>query len=122
MGGGPTIVALKQDGPTTIGLLANHIWSVAGDDSRNDISSTFLQPFLSYTTHDVWTFALNTESTYDWHEEEWSVPVNFTISKLLTVDQHPISLTAGVRYWAAAPDNGPDGEGFRLGLTLLFPK
>lgn len=87
MGGGPTIVALKQDGPTTIGLLANHIWSVAGDDSRNDISSTFLQPFLSYTTHDVWTFALNTESTYDWHEEEWSVPVNFTISKLLTVDQ-----------------------------------
>jgi len=121
-GAGPTIVALKQDGPWTYGVLANHIWSFAGNDDRNDISNTFLQPFLSYTTPDAWTFALNTESTYDWKAEEWSVPINFTISKLVKIDKQPISLTAGVRYWAAAPDNGPEGLGLRLGLTFLFPK
>lgn len=31
---GPTGVALKQKGSWTYGLLANHIWSVAGDDDR----------------------------------------------------------------------------------------
>ena len=44
---GPTIVALKQSGPWTYGLLANHIWSVAGDDDRDDVSSTYMQPFLA---------------------------------------------------------------------------
>lgn len=121
-GAGPTFVGLKQDGPWTYGVLANHVWSFAGNDDRGDISSTFLQPFLSYTTPDAWTFALNTESTYDWKAREWSVPINFTVSKLVTIDKQPISLTAGLRYWAAAPDKGPEGLGFRLGLTFLFPK
>ena len=121
-GAGPTIVALKQDGPWTYGVLANHIWSFAGNEDRNDISNTFLQPFLSYTTPTAWTFALNTESTYDWKAKEWSVPINLTVSKLVKVNEQPISLTAGLRYWAAAPDNGPEGLGVRLGLTFLFPK
>lgn len=121
-GAGPTVVALKQDGPWTYGVLANHIWSFSGNDDRNDISNTFLQPFLSYTTPDAWTFGLNTESTYDWKAKEWSVPINLTISKLVKIDDQPISLTAGVRYWATAPDNGPEGLGVRLGLTFLFPK
>ncbi len=121
-GAGPTVVALKQDGPWTYGVLANHIWSFAGNEDRNDISNTFLQPFLSYTTATAWTFALNTESTYDWKANEWSVPINLTVSKLVKVNEQPISLTAGLRYWAAAPDNGPEGLGVRLGLTFLFPK
>lgn len=119
---GPTVVILKQEGEWTYGALANHIWSFAGSDERNDISSTFLQPFLSYTTPDAWTFTLNTESTYDWKADEWSVPINFNISKLITIDKQPISLGAGVRYWAAAPDNGPEGLGVRLTMTFLFPK
>jgi len=49
-GAGPTAVALRQQGPWTYGALANHIWSFAGNDNRADISATFLQPFLSYTT------------------------------------------------------------------------
>ncbi|MQW69801.1 transporter [Sinorhizobium medicae] len=121
-GAGPTVVALKQDGPWTYGVLANHIWSFAGNKERNDISSTFVQPFLSYTTPDAWTFALNTESTYDWKAEEWSIPINFTVSKLVKIEEQPISLTAGLRYWATAPDNGPEGLGIRLAVTFLFPK
>jgi hypothetical protein len=74
------------------------------------------------TTLDAWTFALNTESTYDWKTEEWSVPINLTVSKLVKIDKQPISLTAGLRYWAAAPGNGPEGLGVRVGLTFLFPK
>ncbi|TIL56804.1 MAG: transporter [Mesorhizobium sp.] len=121
-GAGPTAVVLKQSHGWTIGALANHIWSFAGDSDRGDISSTFLQPFVSYTTKDAWTFTLNTESTYNWETEEWSVPINFQIAKLVVVDKQPISLFAGVRYWAESPDSGPDGWGFRTGITLLFPK
>jgi len=50
----------------TYGVLANHLWSVAGEGSRADVNATFLQPFVSYTTKTITTFGLNTESTYDW--------------------------------------------------------
>lgn len=121
-GAGPTAVVLKQDSGWTVGMLANHIWSFAGNENRNDINSTFLQPFVSYTTPDSWTFTLNTESTYNWTAEQWSVPINFQVSKLVVVGKQPISLSAGVRYWADSPPGGPEGLGFRAGLTFLFPK
>ncbi|WP_260691828.1 transporter [Rhizobium leguminosarum] len=122
LGLGPTVVVLKQDGPWTVGALANHIWSVAGDGGRPDISSTFLQPFVSYTTSDAWTFTLNTESTYDWKADQWSVPINVQVSKVVKFGSQPVSLTAGARYWATAPENGPDGWGLRVAMTFLFPK
>lgn len=121
-GAGPTAVVLKQVHGWTVGALANHIWSFAGDGDRADVDSTFLQPFISYTTPDAWTFGVNTESTYNWETEEWSVPLNFTVAKLVKVGEQPVSFTAGVRYWAESPDSGPEGFGFRGVITLLFPK
>jgi hypothetical protein len=120
-GAGPTGVVLKQNGPWTVGMLANHIWSIGGSDSRRDVNSTFLQPFVSYTTHDAWTFTLNSESSYDWTSNQWSVPLNFVVSKLVKFGEQPVSLGAGVRYWAASPDNGPDDFGVRVQMTFLFP-
>lgn len=119
---GPTAVLLKQEGPWTYGALGNHIWSVAGNSRRRDISSTFLQPFISYTTKDAWTFALDTESTYDWKSQEWSVPINFTVSKLVMFGKQPVSFSGGPRYWAASTEHGPDRWGVRAGISLLFPK
>ncbi len=121
-GAGPTGVVLRQSGPWTYGGLVNHVWSYAGDDNRSDVNSTFLQPFLSYTTDDAWTFTLNSESTYDWTSDEWSVPINAMVAKLVTIDKQPISFQAGVRYYAASSDNGPEGFGARAAVTFLFPK
>ncbi len=118
---GPTAVLLKQDGPWTYGALLNHVWSVAGDRDRANVSSTFLQPFLSYTTATKTTFGLNTESTYDWEAEQWTVPINLFVSQLLRIGSQPISLTLGGRYYAERPTGGPDW-GLRFVVTLLFPK
>jgi len=119
---GPTAVALKQLGPWTYGVLTNHIWSFAGDGDRADISSTLLQPFCSYTTPSAWTFTVNTESPYDWKNEEWSVPIHGMISKVTKIGGQLISVGGGVRYWAKSPKSGPEGLGFRVIVTLLFPR
>jgi len=119
---GPTAVALKQVGPWTIGGLANHIWSVDGDDDRADINATFLQPFISYITKTKTTIGLNTESTYDWENDQWSVPVNATVAQLFKIGPQIMQLALTARYWAESPDDGPEGWGARVQLTLLFPK
>ncbi len=119
---GPTGVMLKQEGHWTYGALANHLWSFAGDNDRADINATFLQPFLTYTTPQAVSFTIQTESTYDWDSEQWSVPVHAMVGKVTKVGGQLVSLTGGVGYWVESPDNGPEGFRVRLMLTLLFPR
>jgi hypothetical protein len=119
-GAGPTIVLLKQEGPWTVGLLFNHIWSFAGDERRSYVSSTFLQPFVAYATKTKTTFTLNTESTYDWHNDQWTVPINFLVSQLIKVGKLPVQLGLGAKVYAEGPSGAPEW-GIRFVVTPLFP-
>ena len=121
-GAGPTVVALTQARGWTYGILANHIESFAGDEDRAYVSATFLQPFVSYITKTKTTFGVNTESSYDWRSDAWTVPINLTVSQLLKIGRLPIQIGLGARYWAESSAFGPEGFGARATLTFLFPK
>lgn len=121
---GPTFVMLKQDGPWTLGFLANQLWDVSGDDDAEDVNSTFFQPFLAYNTKTHTTLSLNTESSYN-HEadsgDEWTVPINATVSQLVKLGHQPVQFQLGYRHYADTPSGGPD-HGIRAQVTFLFPK
>lgn len=119
---GVTGVALRQAGPWTFGGLANHIWSVSGSEGDGEISNTFLQPFINYTTERATSFFINTETTYDWENEQWSVPVNFGANQLLTIGNQPVQIGGGLRYWVESPDPGPQDWGARFNVVFLFPR
>jgi hypothetical protein len=121
-GAGPAAVALVLRGPWTVGVLANHLWSVAGDDERQDISNTFFQPFAAYTWPSAWTVSAQSESTYNWKAEQWSVPVNVSVSKLVRIGQLPVSLLGSVGYWFESADTSPEGIRFRLQANIVLPK
>jgi hypothetical protein len=118
---GPTAVVLKQSNGWTYGVLGNHIWSVLGNDARANVNATFVQPFASYTTKTFTTYGINTESTYDWTNRKWTVPINVSVTQLVKLGGQPMSFALGLRGYAKAPDGGPDW-GVRLVFTLLFPK
>ena len=120
-GAGPTGVLVWQGSGWSVGILAHHIWSFAGDADRADFDQTYLQPFIAYTTPQAWTFTLQSESTYDWQTGEWLAPINFMIAKIVKIEEQSVSIVGGVRYWADSPDTGPHGFGGRLGMTFLFP-
>lgn len=121
-GAGPTAVVLKQEGHLTLGALANHIWSFAGESDRADVSSTFFQPFLAYTTPTAWSFTLMAESTYDWEAEEWNIPVGVFAAKVVKFGSQPVQFQLGPRYYAEHTENGPRGWGFRGSVVFMFPK
>ena len=120
-GVGPSAIVVHQAKGWTVGALANHIWSVAGEDSRQDVSVTSLQPFLNYTTPKHTTFGINTESLYDWENEQWTVPINVFITQLVKIGKMPVSFQLGARYYAEAPEEGPEW-GVRFAVTLVFPE
>jgi len=117
---GPTLGILTRSGAWTIGALLNHIWSVAGDDSQGALKTSFLQPFVDYTTTSKTTLSINTESTYDWTSEQWTAPLHLVVRQLFEPLDQRLSVALGGRYYVAAPDGGPRW-GVRLGITLIIP-
>jgi hypothetical protein len=118
---GPTAVLLKQSNGWTRGILWNHLDSFAGQDDRNYVSATYLQPFLTYTTHTHTTFSLNTESTYNEHEAEWTVPINLGVAQLVKIGGQPVQFQIGYRKYVTNPTDTPE-HGIRAQVTFLFPK
>jgi hypothetical protein len=118
---GPSVVIGGQTRHWTYGALARHVWSVAGHSDRPDVSATYVEPFLAYTTRSAWTFSLNTESTYDWVGRRWSVPLHVGIAKVLRFRTHPVSVGAALTCWTATVPGGPQACGVRFNLTPLFP-
>lgn len=121
-GAGPTAIALAMPGPWTVGALANHVWSFAGDGDRPEISNTFLQPFVAYTWPSAWTASVQSESTYNWKIEKWSVPVNAAVSKLVRWGKLPVSLQVGAGYWLESPETAAEGWRFRLQANFVLPR
>jgi hypothetical protein len=118
---GPTAIVLKQENGWTYGGLTNHVWSVDNSNDDPDVSATFLQPFLAYTTKTNVTYIINSESTYDWETEEWFAPINLKLSKLVKFGEQRVQLQVGYRHYIDTPDGGPDW-GLSTQITLLFPK
>jgi hypothetical protein len=104
-------------------VLANQIWSFAdagGPNHRPEVNQAFVQPFLAYTWKDSTTLTLNSESTFDWIGDNYSVPLNLIVSHVYDFGKQPVSLAVGGRWYATTPDDGPDW-GLRAIVTFLFP-
>ena len=121
-GGGPSGIVLKEIGAWTVGALVNHVWSFAGDSERPDISNSFVQPFAAYTWPTAWTVSVQSETTYNWEVESWSVPLNLAVAKLVRLGKLPVSIQAGLGYWLDSPEAGPEGFRFRLQANFVLPK
>lgn len=121
-GAGPTAVALRQTAAGwTYGVLANQIWSFAGEGDRADINAAYLQPFLAKSLGKGRTISTALESTYDWENEQWTVPLNVGYSKVSRIGNQLVSYQGGLRYYLEAPDGGARW-GLRFTFTLLYPK
>ena len=120
---GPTVVALKQDGQWTYGALWNQVWSFSGDPSRADVNQMFFQPFLAYqATHTV-TLTVQSEMTANWEadDKQWTVPINFVVSKLSSFGMFPASYQIGFGAFAAHPEIGPSWK-IRGAIVILLPR
>lgn len=53
------------------------------------MNATFLQPFINDVTSSQTTFFLNTETTYDWSRQQWTVPINAGVNQLVSIGGHP---------------------------------
>src|SRR5262245_2716688 len=119
---GPTGVLLEQKGNLTYGALVNHIWSFAGDEDAPDVNQTFIQPFFAIQRKAV-TFTIQSESQANWEApdgEEWSIPLNFIVSKVSKFGSLMASYAGGAGVYLESPSGGPEWK-LRTAVTFLLP-
>lgn len=89
---GPEAVIAWQPGRTTLGLAVNHIVAVAGNDDRDRVNATTINPFVAYDLGDAVQLRLEAFLSYDWTRDEWLAPVGFNLSKTFTLWDEPFSV------------------------------
>lgn len=73
-------------------------------------------------TPDAWTFAVNTQSVYNYDAHRTQNPILVAVSKLVMTHGLPISYEIGARYNATSIPGGPQGWGARAAITFVFSK
>ena len=113
--------------PTTSNtFLGSGKWSFAntGNTERADVNQTFLQPFLAYNTKTAVTFSINSEATGNWEsttDENWTIPLNFLVSKVTRLGMFPFSVGGGFGVFLASPEGGPEWK-LRIVGTVILPR
>jgi hypothetical protein len=121
-GVGPTAVALYQTHGITLGALVNQIWSVAGDDTRPDVSNLFVQPFMTYNWKTGAGLGGNFELTRNWTASTTTLWFNPTLSAVTALGKLKTQFAVGPRINLVAPDRAKAKFGVRTMIVFLFPK
>jgi hypothetical protein len=120
---GPSVVVLTQTGSWTLGILANNVWSVAGDSERAAVSRGLLQYFIVYQLGNGWYVNSAPINTANWKAasgQKFLVPLGAGAGKLVFLGKLPVNGQVGAYYNVVKPDIGPDWQ-LRVQLQLLLP-
>ncbi len=122
---GPAGVGLFMKGPWVVGLLANNLWSYAGNNDRKDVSQFFAQYFINYNLPHGWYLTSAPIITANWEAEgkgnKWTMPVGGGFGKVFRIGKLPFNANIGAFSNVVRPDGGADWT-LRLQLALLLPK
>jgi hypothetical protein len=120
---GPSFVALKVNGPWTLGVLANNVWSVAGEGDRSSVNRGLLQYFIVRQMGGGWYINSAPVNTVNWEAasgEKWTVPLGGGGGKLLFLGRLPVNLQSQAYFNVVKPDMGPDWQ-LRFQAQVLLP-
>ena len=129
---GPSVVALVQPGPWTLGVLANNVWSVVGHANFNSdgtvnkppVNQFLLQWFVNYNMKKGWYLTTSPIITANWRANDgnvWTVPFGGGVGRIMKLGFQPVNITAQF-YGNAVHPPGVSPWGMRLQFVLLFPK
>jgi hypothetical protein len=121
-GVGPTVIVLKQTKGWTFGMLANQVWSVAGDESTADVNQMYLQPFITHNWKSGSGLTVNSEITQNWEAGTTNAYINIMAGALTKFGNQMVQFQVGPRLQVAAPEGGMSAFGVRTAAIFVFPK
>lgn len=123
---GPAAVGLFISGPWVAGALVNQQWSFAGKESRENVSTLLIQPFVNYNMSDGWYLTSSPIITANWNPApgagKWNVPLGGGVGKIFKVAGQAMNGQIGAYYNVEKPTEYSSDWQLRAQLTFLFPR
>lgn len=115
---GPEALVAYMNKEGVVAAFPQHQWNVAGNGP--DYSTSTLELFALKFLGNGWTAGTNPKISYDWEAEQWTVPVNATVRKVVKLGNTPVQLAASFDYYVEKNDTfGPDfGITFKITPTV----
>jgi len=107
---GPAMMLVYQPKNWTVSLEVQHIWSVIGSKSRDDVSQMTIEPRIYYNLPQGWYLLSEMQMVANWRsnsEQRWTVPIGAGVGKLFAVGDNAINSRLGAYYNPVTPDAGP---------------
>lgn len=119
---GPAAGFTTRTGGLLWGLFNQNLLRLVGDDDRDAIYVSSLQPILNYALGRGWTVGSSEMSvTYDWRTGRWaSIPLGGKVSKLVRPGGFPVQLQTQYEHDFADDQVGPR-DTLRFTVKFLFP-
>ncbi len=92
---GPTVAAIFDAGPWSLGALVNNVWSFAGDSTRSAVNEMLIEPDIQYSLPRGWYLTYGPSITADWEaasRDRWTVPVGAGVGKALQIANQSLNL------------------------------
>jgi len=121
---GPGVGFVYMKGPWVNGILANHVWSFAGESERNGVSQSTIEPVISYNFDSGWYLAFDSTMTADWNAsagKRWTIPVGMDAGKAFQIGKQSVSVQFGT-YYNVERAEGAARWLVRVQVSFIFPK
>lgn len=105
---GPELLMGKVTPEYLFGLFPNHQWDIGGSGDA-DINLTSIQLFFIYLPGGGWSVGSGPNISYDWENEQWTIPLQINTGKTVVINGRPWKLSAELNYYVEKSDAfGPE--------------
>lgn len=104
---GPAAMIFHIKKPLTLGVLFQHWWSYAGDDTRPNTSQTDIKYVAWYSLPNAWSIGFGPTITIDWKadgDNKLTLPIGLGVTKTVRFGKMPVKLRFEVDYSVFRPD------------------
>ena len=97
---GPAIGFVARSKKLMWGLFNQNLFSFAGNDDREDVNVSILQPIINYSLPDKWSIGTSEMNvTYDWKKSHWTaLPLGVKLAKLVKFGKLPVQFSGAYEY------------------------
>ena len=110
-----------------VGALAQHWWSYAGDDDRDDTSQSDIQYFLNWKLNETQLIGMTPNISINWEADgdffdKAAIPVGFGTIGLFKIGDLPIRYGVEAQYYLTGPDDIRREANFRVFIAPIIPR
>ena len=107
-----------------LGLIAENIWSFAGDSDALDVNVFSAQVAINYKLENGWYLTSAPLIAANWEESSdnrWTVPLGGGIGRIIKLEKMAVAIDAGAYYNVEKPRFADDWY-TQILVNFLFPK